>query len=68
MLVCVGFVGDGAGGDGVGEGVVLACLLVVLVFPMVWMLVAVVLGVGWWGARVRSLVSVGWLLVLDCCG
>ena len=24
VLVCVGFVGDGAGGDGVGEGVVLA--------------------------------------------
>ena len=24
VVVCVGFVGDGAGGDGVGEGVVLA--------------------------------------------
>ena len=37
---------------------------VVLVFPMVCMLVAVVLGAGRWVARVRSLVSVGWLLVL----
>ena len=67
MLVCVGFVGDGAGGDGVGEGVVLAGLLVVLVFPMVWMLVAVVPGAGRWGARVQSLVNVGWLLVLVYC-
>ena len=64
MLVCVGFVGNCAGGDGVGEGVVLAGLLVALVFPMVWMLMAVVLGAGRWVARVRSLVSVGWLLVL----
>ena len=64
MLVCVGFVGDGVGGDGVGEDVLLA---VVLVFPMVWMLVAVVPGAGRWGARVRSLVSVGWPLVLVCC-
>ena len=24
VLVCVGFIGDGAGGDGVGDGVVLA--------------------------------------------
>ena len=35
-----------------------------LVFPMVWMLAAVVLGAGRWVARVWSLVSVGWLLVL----
>ena len=48
-MVRVGFVGDGAGGDAVGEGVVLALFLVVLVFPMVWMLVAVVLGAGRWG-------------------
>ena len=48
-MACVGFVGDGAGGDGVGEGVVLALFLVVLVFPMAWMLVAVVLGAGRWG-------------------
>ena len=48
-MVCVGFVGHGAGGDGVGEGVVLALFLVVLVFPMAWMLVAVVLGAGRWG-------------------
>ena len=52
---CVGIVGDGedggAAGDGDGEGVVLACLLVVLAFLMVWMLLVVVLGVGWWVAR-----------------
>ena len=42
----------------------LAGVLVVLVFPIVWMLVAMVLGMGRWVARVRSLVSVGWLLVL----
>ena len=64
MLVCVGFIGDGAGGDGVCEGVVLAWVLVVLVFLMAWMLVAVVLGAVRWVARVRSLVSVGPLLVL----
>ena len=52
---CVGIVGDGEdggpAGDGDGEGVVLACLLVVLAFPLVWMLLVVVLGAGLWVAR-----------------
>ena len=48
-MACVGVVGVGAGGDGVGEGVVLACFLAVLVFPMAWMSVAVVLGASRWG-------------------
>ena len=52
---CVGIVGDGedgaAAGDGDGEGVVLAWLLVVLAFPVVWMLLVVVLGAGRWVAR-----------------
>ena len=43
VLVCVGVVGvgedGGATGDGDGEDAVLARLLVMLVFPMVWMLV-----------------------------
>ena len=56
MLVCVGIVGDGEDGgaahDGDGEGFVLAWLLVVLVFPMVWMLSVVVLGAGPSVARV----------------
>ena len=56
VLACVGIVGDGedgsAAGNGDGEGVVLAWLLVVLVFPMVWMLSVVVLGAGRWVARV----------------
>ena len=68
MLVSVGIVGDGedggAAGDGDGEGVVLACLLVVLVFSMVWMVAVVVLGAGRGVARMWSLVSVGWVLVL----
>ena len=55
MLACVGFVGHGedggAAGDGDGEGVVLAGLLGVLVFLMVWMLLVVVLGAGRWVAR-----------------
>ena len=66
VLVCVGIVGDGedgsAAGDGDGVGVVLARLLVVLVFPLVWMLAAVVPGAGRWVARVWSLVSVGLVL------
>ena len=68
VLVCVGVVGigedDGAAGDGDGGGAVLACLLVVLVCPMVWMLVVAALGAGRWVARVWSLAGVGWLLVL----
>ena len=56
VLACVGIVGDGedggAAGDGDGEGVVLAWLLMVLVFPVVWMLSVVVLGAGWLVARV----------------
>ena len=42
----------------------LACLLVVLVFPMVWMLAVAALGAGRWVARVWLLAGVGWLLVL----
>ena len=52
---CVGIVGDGedcvAAGDGDDEGVVLPQLLVVLAFPMLWMLLVVVVGAGRWVAR-----------------
>ena len=56
---CVGIVGDGedggAAGDGDGEGVVLACLFVVLAFPLVWMLLVVVLGSWSVGGAVATL-------------
>ena len=68
VLVCVGVIGVGedvgAAGDCDGEGVVLAWLLVVLVFPMVLMLAVAALGAGLWLARVWSLAGVGLLLVL----